>query len=124
MRYRSDPTLPSMPYKTSRRDEVTVFQVANDGSTWIIFKGFLKMGGKILLFLQYLSIEVLVLDSFTFKSQRSEEDRFHLKLEINGSLDTTLWGCCEHIYRRGGRIDDGDSSFWIETVQEYTSCAR
>jgi hypothetical protein len=45
MRYRSDPTLPSMS-QNSRRDEVTIFQVANNGFTWIVFKGFVKMDGK------------------------------------------------------------------------------
>ncbi|CAF3770965.1 unnamed protein product [Rotaria sp. Silwood1] len=106
MRYRSNPTLPSIAHN-SRRDEVTIFQVANNGSNWIVFKGFLKMD-----------------DSFTFKSQRSVDNRFHLKLEINGSLDTTISACCESLYRDGGRIDDGDSSFWIETVEQYTSCAN
>ncbi|CAF3840209.1 unnamed protein product [Rotaria sp. Silwood1] len=106
MRYRSNPTLPSIAHN-SRRDEVTIFQVANNGSNWIVFKGFLKMD-----------------DSFTFKSQRSVDNRFHLKLEINGSLDTTISACCESLYRDGGRIDDGDSSFWIETVEQYTSCAK
>ena len=43
MRYQSDPTLS----QNTRRDEVTIFQVANDGSTWILFKGFLKANGKI-----------------------------------------------------------------------------
>ncbi len=45
MRYRSDPTLPPMLHN-SRRDEVTIFQVANNDFTWIVFKGFVKMGGK------------------------------------------------------------------------------
>ncbi|CAF5218225.1 unnamed protein product, partial [Rotaria magnacalcarata] len=106
MRYRSDPTLPSTAHN-SRRDEVTIFQVADNGSTWIVFKGFVKMH-----------------DPFTFKSQRSIDDRFCLKLEINGYLDTTISACCERLYRGGGRIDDGDSSFWIETVEQYTSCAK
>ena len=44
MRYRSDPTLPSTAY-TSRRDEVTILQVADNGSTWAVFKGFVKMHG-------------------------------------------------------------------------------
>ncbi len=48
MRYRSDPTLPSLSHN-SRRDEVTIFQVSNDGSTWIVFKGFLKVDGKIIV---------------------------------------------------------------------------
>ena len=52
------------------------------------------------------------------------DDRFHLKLEINGSLDTTISACCENLFRHGGRIDDGDSSFWIETVEQYTLCAK
>ncbi|CAF2096993.1 unnamed protein product [Rotaria magnacalcarata] len=106
MRYRSDPTLTSIAHN-SRRDEVTIFQVADNGSTWIVFKGFVKMH-----------------DPFTFKSQRSIDDRFCLKLEINGYLDTTISACCERLYRGGGRIDDGDSSFWIETVEQYTSCAK
>ncbi|CAM4886133.1 unnamed protein product [Rotaria socialis] len=106
MRYRSDPTLRSMAHN-SRRDEVTILQVAGNGSTWIVFKGFVKMH-----------------DSFTFKSQRSIDDRFCLKLEINGNLDTTISACCERLYRNGGRIDDGDSSFWIETVEQYTPCAK
>jgi hypothetical protein len=76
------------------------------------------------LFHFLLNIEFLTTDSFIFKSQRSVDDRFHLKLEINGSLDTTISACCEHSYRHGGRIDDGDSSFWIETVEQYTSCAK
>jgi hypothetical protein len=49
MRYRSDPTLPSRS-PNSRRDEVTIFQVANDGAAWIIFKGFLKPDGKIIVY--------------------------------------------------------------------------
>lgn len=48
MKYRSDPTLPSVS-QYSRRDEVTVFQAAKDGSAWIVFRGFLKIGGKIIL---------------------------------------------------------------------------
>ncbi|CAF5225706.1 unnamed protein product, partial [Rotaria magnacalcarata] len=89
MRYRSDPTLTSIAHN-SRRDEVTIFQVADNGSTWIVFKGFVKMH-----------------DPFTFQSQRSIDDRFCLKLEINGYLDTTISACCERLYRGGGRIDDG-----------------
>ncbi|CAF2863922.1 unnamed protein product [Rotaria sp. Silwood2] len=106
MRYRSDPALPPI-LCNSRRDEVTIFQIDNNGGTWIVFKGFLEAG-----------------DSFTFKSQCSMDDRFHLKLEINGSLDTTISACCEHLYRHGGRIDDGHSSFWIETIEEYRSCTK
>jgi len=48
MRFRSDSTLPPLSYN-SRRDEVTIFQVANNGSSWIVFKGFLKMGGKVVV---------------------------------------------------------------------------
>lgn len=71
-----------------------------------------------------IKIHFPVLDSFTFKSQRSIDDRLYLKLEINDSLDTTITACCEHPYHRGGRIDDNDSSFWIENVEQYTSCAK
>ncbi|CAF0820332.1 unnamed protein product [Adineta steineri] len=106
MSYRFDPTLPPV-LQNSRRDEVTIFQVVNNGFSWIVFKGFLKMN-----------------DTFTFKSQRSRDDRFCLRLEINGSLDTTISACCEHPYRHGGRIDDGDSSFWIKTVEKYVSCTK
>ena len=124
MRYRSDPALIPLPY-ISRRDEVTVFQVASNNTTWIVFKGFLKANGKANVFLNVLlNFEFVALDVFNFKSQRAMEDRFHLKLEINGSLDTTISACCEHLYRHGGRIDDGDSSFWIETVEQYTLCAK
>lgn len=125
MRYRSDPTLPPPISHNSRPDEVTIFQVVNNGLSWIVFKGFLHMNGKfVVCFILFPNIEFLTLDFFTFKSQRSADDRFHLKLKINGSLDTTISGCCEHLYRHGGRIDDGDSSFWIETVEQYTSCAK
>ncbi|UJR17089.1 hypothetical protein I4U23_003986 [Adineta vaga] len=106
MCYRSDPTLPSILHNT-RRDEITIFQLTKNGLTWIVFKGFLKTS-----------------DAFTFKSQRSIDDRFHLKMEINGSLDTTISACCEHPLHRGGRIDDGDSSFWIRSIEQYTSCAK
>lgn len=124
MRYRSDPSLPPIS-RNSRRDEVIIFQVDNNGSTWIVFKGFIKMGGKIIISCIYLlNIMSFHWESFTFKSRRSIDDRFHLKLEINGSLDTIISSCCEYPYRHGGRIDDGDSSFWIDTVQQYTSCAK
>lgn len=46
MRYRSDPTL-CFPSQNSRRDEVTVFQIDNHDFSWIVFKGFLKVDGKI-----------------------------------------------------------------------------
>lgn len=69
-------------------------------------------------------IEFFSIDSFTFKSRRSVEDRFYLKLYINDSLDTTISACCEYLYHFGGRIEDDNSSFWIETVSGYTSCAK
>ncbi|CAF1140896.1 unnamed protein product [Adineta ricciae] len=106
MCYRSDSAASSVS-QPLRRDEVVVHQFGNNGSSWIVFKGFLKEA-----------------ELFTFKSRRSIDDRFHLKLEINGYLDTTISGCCEHPYRHGGRIDDGDSSFWIVTVEQHTPCTK
>ena len=59
MRYRSDPILPHISYN-SRRDEVTIQQVANDGVHWIVFKGFLNIGGKtVAYFIIFLALRLL-----------------------------------------------------------------
>ncbi len=47
MTYQSDTAL-SIDLHHIKRDEVTIYQEFNNGSTSIIFKGFLKAGGMIL----------------------------------------------------------------------------
>lgn len=46
MKYRCDPMLPPISSYNSRRDEVTIFQINNNGNSWIVYKGFLAIGGK------------------------------------------------------------------------------
>ena len=47
MIYRSD-VAPSIFSHDAKRDEVTIFQEDRNGYTFVVFKGFLKAGGKIL----------------------------------------------------------------------------
>jgi len=48
MRYRSDPTLPRPTTNNSRRDEIKVIQMTNEGFQWIVFQGFLRMHGYLI----------------------------------------------------------------------------
>jgi len=49
MTYQSDAIL-SNDLHNSKRDEVTILQETNNDCTSVVFKGFLKPGGKILYF--------------------------------------------------------------------------
>lgn len=46
MTYQTD-TILSLDLRHIKRDEVTVYQELGNGSTFVIFRGFLKAGGKI-----------------------------------------------------------------------------
>jgi hypothetical protein len=54
MTYQSDTLLSDFSHN-ARRDEVTILQEANNGYSFVAFKGFLKVGGKILVFLSYIN---------------------------------------------------------------------
>jgi len=49
MTYQSDVIL-SIDLHNTKRDEVTILQEINNDCTSVVFKGFLKAGGKILFF--------------------------------------------------------------------------
>jgi len=49
MSYQLD-TILSIDLHNPKRDEVTIFQETNNGYNSVVFKGFLKAGGKILFF--------------------------------------------------------------------------
>jgi len=49
MTYQSDVIL-SIDLHNAKRDEVTILQETNNDCTFVVFKGFLRPGGKILCF--------------------------------------------------------------------------
>jgi hypothetical protein len=66
----------------------------------------------------------LLSDRFTFKAQRSMYDRFHLVLQVNDIVDTTLLSDCECEYHQAGQLDNYSYSFRIEHIDGIDGCSK
>jgi hypothetical protein len=123
MTYRSD-TISSTYSHNAKRDEVTIFQEISNDHTSVVFKGFLKAGGKILFVYSIFIFGRIFLDKFSFKSQRSVHNRFQLILCVNDLIDSRISSCCEYRYRHGARIGGDDGIFWIQKIVGVTICSK
>jgi hypothetical protein len=61
---------------------------------------------------------------FTFKSQRSINDRFRLVLCINDLVDSHISSCCEFQYQYGFRIGGEHGLFWIQSIDGVKQCKK
>ena len=61
---------------------------------------------------------------FSFKSQRSANDRFQLILCINDLVDTYLSACCEYKYQDGIRIGGENGLFWLQNIEGAQPCRK
>jgi len=63
-------------------------------------------------------------DNFSFKSQRTINDRFQLTICINDLVDSCVSSCCEFPYQHGFRIGGDNGLFRIESIDRVQPCQK